>query len=217
MGMNMYKAVIFDLDGTLLDTLKDLQLSVNYALNLHSMPERSLDEVRRFVGNGIAKLIERSVTNATSKEECAAVLEDFKAYYAVHNSDNTVPYDGICEMLENLNKAGIKTAVVTNKIDSAAKKLCDEMLGIDVAIGDSPERKKKPSPDSVYEALDLLGVSIGDAVYVGDSDVDIETAKNAGMDCISVTWGFRDKMYLKKCGAAVFADAPYELENLICK
>ncbi len=213
----MYKAVIFDLDGTLLDTLKDLQLSVNYALKLHSMPERSLDEVRSFVGNGIAKLIERSVKNGTSKEECAAVLEDFKAYYAIHNSDNTMPYDGIRQMFENLDGAGIKTAVVTNKIDSAAKKLCHEMLGIDVTIGDSPERKKKPSPESVYEALELLGVSADEAVYVGDSDVDIETARNAGMDCISVTWGFRDKVYLKNCGATVFADTSYELECLICK
>lgn len=213
----MYKAVIFDLDGTLLDTLKDLYLSVNYALRLHSMPERSIDEVRDFVGNGIAKLIERSVPVGTSAELCERVLGDFKIYYAVHNSDNTIPYEGICDMMVDLDDVGIKMAVVTNKIESAAKKLCSEFFRVDVVIGDSVGRRKKPNPDSVFEALDMLGVSAEEAVYVGDSDVDTETAKNAEIDCISVTWGFRDKEYLKRNGAMVFADNPYELKQLICK
>ena len=211
----MYKAVIFDLDGTLLDTLQDLYNSVNYALKAHQMPERTLDEVRSFVGDGVKKLIERAVRPETTEERAAEVLLSFKEHYALHSRDNTAPYEGVTELLERLADKGIKLAVVSNKLDSATKLLSREYFGIATAIGDCEGRAKKPAPDSVFEALKQLGVGNKEAVYVGDSEVDIATAQNSGLDCISVTWGFREKEYLKECGAAVFADNTQELEELI--
>lgn len=216
-GDKMYKAVIFDLDGTLLDTLTDLYLSVNYALEKHNMPCRTIDEVKAFVGNGVKKLIERAVEEGTDAKKTEQVLESFKEHYAIHSKDNTAPYPGIGKLLCDLESAGIKTGVVSNKLDSATKALCREYFGITTAIGDSSNRRKKPAPDSVLEVLALLGVEVGDAVYVGDSEVDIETARNCNMDCITVTWGFREKSFLKACGATVFADNTALLYELITK
>lgn len=211
----MYKAVIFDLDGTLLDTLEDLWGSVNHALRLHGMPVRTLDEVRSFVGDGVKKLIERAVPAGCDTETAEYVLADFKAHYALHSRDKTAPYDGINELLGVLREKGIKLAVVSNKLDSATKELCYEYFKITTAIGECEGRAKKPAPDSVLEALRQLGVSNREAVYVGDSEVDIKTAQNSGMDCISVTWGFRTREFLKECGAKAFADSAKALEGLI--
>lgn len=208
-----YKAVIFDLDGTILDTLEDLTDAVNYALRVNSYPEHSMDDVRRFVGNGIRLLIERAVPQGLAVEEIDKVFADFKAYYQVHCSDKTKPYDDIPEVLLTLKEAGVKTAVVSNKADSAVQVLCEQYFHeqFDFAVGEREGIRKKPAPDSVDEALRVLGVQTDDAVYVGDSDVDIETAHNAHMDSIIVDWGFRDRAFLKECGAKTIVSSPKAL------
>ncbi len=213
----MYKAAIFDLDGTLLNTLDDLAASVNHALKKHGMSERTLDEVRAFVGNGVRRLIERSVTCGTDENETEAVLADFKEHYGEHCRDMTAPYPGITEMLCNLKKAGVRTAVVSNKIDSATKKLCREYFDglILSAVGDVEGRAKKPAPDAVFAALAEIGTTAEESVYIGDSDVDVLTAANSSMGCIAVTWGFRSKEVLLEAGAKTFADTVGELERLI--
>ena len=220
MEMEKYDAYIFDLDGTLLDTLGDLAASVNYALRKHGMAARGTDDVRRFVGNGVRKLIERSVPAGADNPLLNAVLADFKLHYSVHNMDRTVPYPGIMEMLRRLHGDGRLTAVVSNKYDAATKSLCRHFFGgyIDVAIGESEGIRRKPAPDTVNEALRqlrLLGsASCRDtlrAVYVGDSDVDIETARNSGLPCVSVLWGFRDKAFLEAHGARCFVERAEEI------
>ncbi len=213
----MYKAVIFDLDGTLLDTLEDLYLSVNYALKNFGRRERTLDEIRSFVGDGVRKLVERAIGPDVTEAEVQAVLDVFKEYYALHSRDNTAPYAGVNDLLERLVGAGIKNAVVSNKLDGATKLLCCEYFGdnVSVAIGDSEERNKKPAPDSVFEALRVLGLSAEEAVYVGDSEVDILTARNCGMKCISVTWGFRSREVLEAAGGTVFVGDTNALEAVI--
>ena len=213
----MYKAVIFDLDGTLLDTLEDLKNSVNYALIKNDMPERSTDEVRAFVGNGVAKLIERAVPSGTQEAEREAVFADFKAHYGVHCDDNTKPYPGIISLLDELKASGIKTAVVSNKLDSAVKKLCKKYFGdrLSAAIGDIEGRKRKPYPDAVFAALEEIGAAADESVYIGDSDVDVLTAKNCGMDCIAAEWGFRSREVLVSAGASVIAGNAEELKGLL--
>ncbi len=189
-----YKAIIFDLDGTLLNTLDDLAASTNYALRTMGFPERSLTEVRRFVGNGIQKLIERAIPANTSPALSKQTLAVFKTHYAAHCEDHTAPYEGILPLLDALLAEGKTLAVVSNKIDSAVAVLCKKYFGdrMTVSVGDREGIRKKPAPDSVNEVLQHLGIDKNEAIYIGDSDVDIETAKNAEMDCISVTWGFRD-------------------------
>lgn len=186
-----YQTAIFDLDGTLLDTLEDLYRATNKALEDHSLPLRTRDEVRLFVGNGVEMLIRRAVPAGTDEETTLAVLADFKTTYAAICEDHTRPYDGIPDMLRALREKGIRVAVVSNKFDAATKQLCRKYFGdlVEVAIGERADVRKKPAPDTVQEALRELGVSAEGAVYVGDSDVDIETARNCGMPCISVTWG----------------------------
>lgn len=212
-----YKLVIFDLDGTLLDTLEDLADSTNYALRTCGLPERSIDEVRRFVGNGIHKLIERAVPEGTDAAGIEKVFTEFKAYYAVHCNDKTQAYNGILKLLSDLRQNSVRLAVVSNKADFGVQTLCRQYFEgmLDVAVGERDGIRKKPAPDSVNEVLRLLGVDRKDAVYVGDSDVDIETARNAGMDCISVTWGFRSQAFLKEHGAQVLVDTPAEIETQI--
>jgi phosphoglycolate phosphatase len=203
-----YQAIIFDLDGTLLNTLEDLAASTNYALVCMGFPTRTLAEVRKFVGNGVAKLMERAVPNGTSPEEITKTLEVFKTHYAEHCEDKTAPYEGITALLDALLADGKTIAVVSNKIDSAVSVLCKKYFGdrITLCIGDKEGICKKPSPDSVNETLRILNIKKEDAVYIGDSEVDIETAKNAEMDCISVTWGFRDMdMLLDTWGLKDFA------------
>lgn len=204
---------VFDLDGTLLDTLDDLTDAVNHALLACGLKECTREEVRGFVGNGIKTLIKRAVgeDHAARQEEA---LEAFKAYYGAHCLDKTKPYAGVKETLQTLLKHGKKIAVVSNKADFAVKKLCKEIFPeIEVAIGENESAgvRKKPAPDSVLSALAALGAKKETAVYIGDSEVDIETAKNAGLPCISVSWGFKDRAFLLSHGATTIIDTPQEL------
>ncbi len=210
----MYKTVIFDLDGTLLDTLDDLWISVNAALIACALPTRSREEVRAFVGNGIVKLMERA-TGEVSPEVGERALEFFKTYYARHCEDNTKPYEGILPLLQACKDRGIRTAVVSNKADFATQRLVKRYFGelISVAVGENEAGgvRKKPAPDSLFAVMARLGAKAEDTVYVGDSEVDIQTAKNAGVDCISVTWGFKDREFLIKNGAVRLIDDPTEV------
>ena len=212
-----YQTAVFDLDGTLLDTLEDLYLATNAALERHSLPRRSRDEVRLFVGNGVEMLIRRAVPAGTDDETILAVLADFKTTYAAICEDHTRPYDGILDMLAALRERRIRVAVVSNKFDAATKKLCEKYFGdlVEVAIGERAGVRKKPAPDTVYEALKELGVTAEGAVYIGDSDVDIRTARNCGMPCISVTWGLRDEEFLIGNGAKALVDTPEKLLRVI--
>ena len=209
------KAFVFDLDGTLLDTLGDLAASVNHALAAHGMPLRGIDEVRRFVGNGIRLLMERAVPDETPPALFEDVFAAFRRHYTAHSLDTTRPYDGIPEMLACLRRRGYRTAVVSNKFYAATQQLCRHFFAdtIEVAIGEHEAEgiRKKPAPDTVNEALRQLGVGREAAVYVGDSDVDIATAAASGMPCISVLWGFRDRQFLEQHGATTFISHPSEL------
>lgn len=215
----MYRAVIFDLDGTLLNTLEDLRDGVNYALGIRGYQERSLAEIRGFVGNGIGKLIERAVPEGTTEEECKKVLVDFRVYYTAHCRVKTRPYEGVMELLAKLKENGILMAIVSNKNDAAVKELAQyyfaEYIDVSVAIGEREGIQKKPAPDSVYEALRILGVEKEETVYVGDSDVDRATAKNAGLDCISVTWGFRDEEMLADLKPEYLVYEPKEIAEIV--
>lgn len=216
--MKQYKTVIFDLDGTLLNTLDDLSDGVNIALRMHGMPRRSPEEVRMAIGNGVVKLIERMVPDGKNNPDFEACLATFRTEYAKISRNKTCAYAGIPELLEKLDKAGVHMAVVSNKFHDAAVDLVKEYFPIiPFAAGEreSAGIRKKPAPDTVFLAMQQFGVQAEECVYIGDSDVDIETAKNAGMDCISVTWGFRDRDFLTAHGASVFADTPAELEKLL--
>lgn len=208
-----YDTYIFDLDGTLLDTLGDLAASCNYALHEHGFPERTIDEVRCFVGNGVRLLIERAVPSGTDAHCVDAVLATFRQHYLEHGLDTTQPYPGVMELLARLRKRGARVAVVSNKFCEATQELCRHFFGdlVEVAIGEGRGIRKKPCPDAVVEALRQLGVQKERAVYVGDSDVDLATARNSGLPCISVLWGFRSKEFLLEHGATCFAASP---ENL---
>ena len=189
-----YDVYVFDLDGTLLDTLRDLTASVNHALRWAEMPERTIEEVRWFVGNGVKKLMERAVPEGTDNPRFTEVYQEFRDHYLHHGLDTTEPYPGIMEMLRALKDEGKQIAVVSN-----------------VAIGEREDIRKKPAPDTVEEALRRLKADCTHAVYVGDSDVDIQTAMNSGLPCISVLWGFRDKDFLLAHGATTFVASPHEL------
>ena len=210
-----YDTFIFDLDGTLLDTLGDLAASVNYALRSHGMPEHSLDDVRRFVGNGVRRLMERAIPEGAEHSLFDATFATFRQYYMAHSLDTTRPYDGIPETLAELRHRGCHIAVVSNKMMAATVELCRHFFPdtVEVAIGEHEAEgiRKKPAPDTVFAALRQIGVGKEQAVYVGDSDVDIQTAVNAGLPCISVLWGFRDKDFLIQHGAKTFISAPQEL------
>lgn len=215
--MYPYDAAVFDLDGTLLNTLDDLADSTNYALSCYGYPRRTLEEVRRFVGNGVAKLIARAMPDGATEEETARCLAVFRAHYLTNMRNKTGPYPGILSLLDRLNEAGIPVAVVSNKFDDAVKRLCHHYFGdrVPVAIGESATVRKKPAPDSALAALDALHIPADRAVYIGDSDVDIQTAKAAGMDCISVTWGFRDADFLLANGAQRLVDTPEDLAKAL--
>lgn len=213
----MKKAVIFDLDGTLLNTLDDLADSTNYALSKFGYPTRTIEEVRQFVGNGVAKLIERAIPEGKNNPNFEKCLAIFKENYAQNMYNKTAPYNGIIEMLSNLKSKGIKIAVVSNKFDLAVKELCKKYFEefIDFAAGENEAQgiRKKPAPDTVISVLNEFNFASEDAVYVGDSDVDIMTAKNSKMPCISVTWGFRDEKFLLENGATILINAPSEIYN----
>lgn len=211
--------VIFDLDGTLLDTLDDLCNSVNYSLRTNNFPERSLAEVRTFVGNGIRLLIERSVPEGTSKELIDKTFECFKTYYAVHCNDKTKTYPGVMDMLKELKKNGYKIAVLSNKAQYAVTKLCDIYFNnlLDDAVSARENVAKKPSPDALYICAENNNINLNNVIYVGDSDVDVATANNAGVKGIAVTWGFRSRELLIKCGAENLADNTDELLQILLK
>lgn len=213
----MIDTIIFDLDGTLLNTLEDLKDSVNYALSKQKFPLRTLPEIRSFVGNGIRILMERSVPENTSPEIFEACFSSFCEYYKAHMEDKTAPYEGINEMLAGIKAEGFKTAIVTNKADFAAQDLCKRMFGdnIDLVVGSSDDRPNKPAPDGVFYALDVLGSKQENTVFVGDSDTDILTANNAGLNSIGVLWGFRDRDVIEKEGAKYIVSTVKDLEKLL--
>lgn len=207
------RAVVFDLDGTLLNTLEDLADAVNAALCRNGLPERTIGEVCQFVGNGIRNLMIRAVPDGEANPRFEEIFSDFKNYYGAHCKNKTDAYPGIRMLLEELKLRGIKMAIVSNKVDSAVKMLNQEYFSeyITTAIGETEQIARKPAPDTVLAALRELGARKEDAIYVGDSDVDIETAKNVGMKCVSVTWGFRDRAFLLEHGAKALIDNPVEL------
>ena len=218
-----FSTYIFDLDGTLLDTLGDLAASVNYALRTCDMPEHSIEDVRSFVGNGVRLLMERAVPDGVSNPRFDEAFSTFRQHYLAHSLDTTKPYDGILEMLAALKANGCRLAVVSNKFYAATQELCRHFFAgtIDVAIGEHEAAgiRKKPAPDTVYEALRQLRTSypLGRSekgVYVGDSDVDVATARNSGIPCISVLWGFRSREFLLAHGATTFAERPADILSL---
>ena len=212
----MKKAVIFDLDGTLLNTLGDLASSVNFALRECGYPERTIDEVRAFIGNGVIMLMHRSVPNGTNEADEKACFEKFRAYYLEHMEDTTAPYEGVNELIAELSRRKIKTAVVSNKLDAGVKGLCKKHFpALTCAFGVNDESERKPSPTNVYKALDALGAKKEEALYVGDSEVDVQTAQNAGLEMVGVTWGYRDKEVLLSSGAKHIIDKPDEILDLV--
>ena len=217
--MPAYQTAVFDLDGTLLDSLCDLHLSINAVLAAHGMPTHSLDDVRRFVGNGIRKLVERAVPAGTNDAQRDAVYEDFCAHYAAHCEDHTGPYAGIPELLAHLRAAGVRLAVVSNKGDFAVQELVSRQFPgtFDAILGENEAAgiRKKPAPDMVEAALERMGAGRDGLVYVGDSEVDVQTAANVGCPCVSCTWGFRGVDELTAAGATTFVDTPAELERVL--
>lgn len=213
--------IIFDLDGTLLNTLEDLADSTNFALTRLNYPTRTIEEIRNFVGNGVAKLIERAIPNGRNNPDFENCLAIFKDNYSKNKYNKTAPYNGITELLKNLKNKNYKIAVVSNKFDAAVKELCDKYFPnlIDIAIGENEANgiKKKPAPDTIFQALNILNTKTKNAIYVGDSDVDIMSAKNSNMQCISVTWGFRDETFLKKHGATHIVNTPQEIIEFLEK
>ena len=209
----MYRTVIFDLDGTLLDTLDDLTASVNFALTSFSLPKREKEEVRAFVGNGIAKLIARAI--GYEHPNFAEIFQTFREHYGAHCQDKTKEYDGITPLLKELKARGVHTAVVSNKADFAVKKLAEDYFPdlLQEAVGENEAAgiAKKPAPDSLLAVMKNLNAEQSTTVYVGDSEVDIQTAKNAGVDCISVVWGFKDEAFLKTNGAKILIKEPFEI------
>ncbi|MEE0970319.1 MAG: HAD family hydrolase [Clostridia bacterium] len=211
-----YKAIIWDMDGTILDTLEDLCDSVNFALKKWGYPERTLEETRSSVGNGIRRLVELSLKDGEANPDFEGVFATFKDHYALNCRNKTRPYDGICEVLDTLKAMGLKMAVVSNKINSAVIELARDFYPqMDFSMGEINGIARKPAPDMVEKALFELGSVKEDAVYIGDSEVDVMTAKNSGLDSISVLWGFRTKEELIKYGADTFAYKPDQLIDLI--
>lgn len=211
--MKDFDTYIFDLDGTLLSSLEDLAASTNYALRWAGMPERTLEEVRMFVGNGVKLLMERAIPDGLHNPRFGEVYAKFREHYLKHNLDRTRPYDGVLELLAELKRRGKKLAIVSNKFYAATQDLAHHFFAdtIEVAIGERENIRKKPAPDTVLEALRQLGASKDGAVYIGDSDVDVMTAKNSGLPCISVLWGFRDKEFLIEHGATLFVKTPHDI------
>lgn len=211
----MEKGAIFDLDGTLLYTLEDLKDSVNFSLEKFGYPKRTLEEVRVFVGNGVRLLMERAIPNGTENKDFDSCLNCFKEHYAKNMYNKTKPFDGILDMLDELKIRGYKIGVVSNKFDLAVKELCKNYFNdkVELAIGESEAEgiRKKPYPDSVFKAMEILNCDKNKTFYLGDSEVDIETAQNSGLKCISVTWGYKDEQFLKAHGAKLIAHKPSDI------
>ena len=213
----MYQLAIFDLDGTLLDTLADLRQGINYALGTQGFAPRSMAEVRAFVGNGAAKLMERAIPEPIAPQRFQEILSTYKDWYQAHNCVKTAPYPGIPEVLAELEKMGVKTAVVSNKPDATTKALAEKFFPGMPALGQRDGVDPKPSPALVAQALSALGVRPENAVYVGDSEVDVATARNAGLPLIAVSWGFRGREKLEIAGAERIADTAPQLLEMLCR
>ena len=215
--MSAITTIIFDMDGTVLNTLDDLTVSVNYVLNEFGFPARTKEEYRNFFGNGIRYAFRCAVPEEVTEEKIDEMLPLFKEHYDKHCLDKTGPYDGITDLMKELKAQGYKMAIVSNKIDSAVKELNERFFSeyVSIAIGEKPGIRRKPAPDTVFEALKELGATKEEAIYIGDSEVDLKTAQNSGLDCIAVLWGFRDKEFLIENGAAVFAEKPEEIPTIL--
>lgn len=209
--------IVFDLDGTLMDTLQDLAVSTNYALRQYGFPQHSIDAVRSFVGNGVRVLMERALPGGAANPMFDEVFRTFKEHYVAHCRDHSGLYPGIAEMLDTLKASGYQLAVVSNKLQAGVTELQQSYFApwIQVAVGERPEVRRKPAPDMVLQAIRELGADLKETVYIGDSDVDIETARQCGIPCISVLWGFRDRDFLTTCGASYFAETPQDVVRLI--
>lgn len=212
-----YEAVLFDMDGTVLDTLDDLHDAVNHSLRHFSLPEVDKRQVRAALGNGAAHLVKSCLPESADRELFRQVLDDYKPYYAAHCRIKTGPYTGIVPLMERLRAQGVKLAIISNKPDGAVKELAEVFFPglLTVAVGESEAVPRKPDPASVLKAIRLMGADPARCVYVGDSEVDIQTAGNANLDCVAVTWGFRDEEQLIAAGAQRLAHSAYELEELL--
>lgn len=208
-----YELYIFDLDGTILDTEQDLAISVNYALSVFDFPTLSIGEVADRTGNGVKRLIEKSVPKNTDAKTTLAVLDVFKQHYFYHCADHTKPYDGIIELLKELKTHGKKLAVVSNKMDSAVQELARDYFDglFDVVVGQRDDVRAKPYPDSVNKVIQTLEADKAETLYIGDSEVDVQTAINSELDCVCVSWGFRGRERLAECGAKLIVDSPKEI------
>ena len=214
-----YQAVLFDMDGTVLDTLDDLCDSINHSLAEFSLPPVSREHVRQCLGNGAAFLVSHSIPADCSPDLEADVLAFYKPWYDAHCLIKTAPYEGILPMMQSLKEHGLRLAIISNKPDRAVQELSDAFFPglLELSVGESPSVRRKPAPDTVLTAASQIGLSVDQCVYVGDSEVDLQTARNAGMDCISVTWGFRDEAQLIEAGASVLVRTPEELESLLLR
>ena len=211
------KSIIWDLDGTLMDTLQDLHEAVNHALTSCQMPPRTLEQTRSAVGNGVRTLMKLSVPDGEGNPQFEQVFDAFKQYYLIHCQDHTDLYPGIADLLKELKQRGVRMAVVSNKLQSGVDELYEVWFKdtIEIAIGERPEMSRKPAPDMVNLAISQMGIEKKDAIYIGDSDVDIATARNSNLPCISVLWGFRDREFLTEHGAMVFAERPEDILGII--
>ena len=206
-----YKTYLFDMDGTLLDTLDDLAAAVNHTLEQYGYPQRTREEVRQGLGNGAVKLMASALPQGEDTPDFAAIMRDYKAWYQAHTCVLTRPYPGVPELLERLRQAGCKVAIVSNKPHGAACALAERFFPGIPTFGESPEVPRKPAPDMVFHALDALGAEKETAVYVGDSEVDVQTARNAGLPLIAVSWGFRGQTALREAGAENIVDSAAEI------
>ena len=215
--MKDFDAVVFDMDGTVLNTLDDLTDAVNYVFSKFDLPPRSRDEYRKFFGNGIGYAMKCAAPEGTADSLFNEMIPVFREYYDIHCLDKTRPYEGILELMKALKDKGYKMAIVSNKIDSAVKELNERFFSeyVSVAIGEKPGIKRKPAADTVLAALDELGALRDEAVYIGDSEVDLQTARNSGLPCIAVLWGFRDKDHLIENGATTFANTPKDVISIL--
>ena len=212
-----YTTIVFDCDGTLLDTLTDLRNAVNYVLRAHDLPERSVPEVKAALGNGVAHLMRQSLPDSISEAEFNTYLDEFKAYYGEHLQDYTAPYPGMLDVLDTLRAKGYKLAIVSNKIQEGVTPLNKEYFGdrLPVAIGERPGLQRKPAPDMVLQALKELDSTPEESIYVGDSEVDVATAKNSGLLCIGVTWGFREESLHQELGVTHIARKAEDILGIV--
>ncbi|MDD6807138.1 MAG: HAD family hydrolase [Oscillospiraceae bacterium] len=215
MSLSEITSVIWDLDGTLLYTLDDLKNSVNYALKSYGYPERTLEEIRKSVGNGIKNLVLLSIPNGAENPDFEKVFSLFQEHYKEHNLDSTRPYEGVQEVIKELSSRGIKQAIVSNKVDYAVKLLKDEFFEVDFAIGAQDNLERKPAPDMVLKAMEAINADKNKTVYIGDSEVDLKTAKNTGLPCVSVLWGFRTEEELMPFNPQIKVFKPEDILNVL--